>query len=289
MTTVSSPIIFMTGASSGFGRIAALELASQGSTIIALVRNIQKGADVVKDFLTLYPNAKGKIELIEGNLNSFTSIVHACKAVKNKFPLLHQLVLNAGIMNFEARKSEDHIEETLQVNLLSHLLLIDLLLPCLYHAEQAKIIFTSSGLHQGEIHFDDLESKKKFTSYQVYRQSKLGVILASRFLAKKLAQKGILVVSQHPGMVRTALGKYAPWWARIIFYLMGKSTARGAENLIFLMKAQTKELETGAYYVDKQVVMSSPQSYDMIVAKKLMKVASEYINKFINLPASILR
>ena len=150
----------MTGATSGLGKISAIKAAKNGDDLIVLARNKFKGEALKSEFNNRYPNASGKIEIIEGDLNSFDSVSSACQEIKSKYPVVDMIINNAGIMNFEFKKTIDEIEETLQVNLISPLLICHILFDNLKKAKDPKVIITSSGLHQGEINFRNLEFKK---------------------------------------------------------------------------------------------------------------------------------
>ena len=273
--------IFMTGATSGLGKISAMKSAAQGATVIALARNAEKGLKLIEDYKTKHPKGSGKIELIEGNLSSFDSVAKACNEVLLKYPVIDIIVNNAGIMNFESKQTVDNIEETLQVNLLSPLLICQLLFGNLIKSKSAKIIFTSSKLHQGEINFDNLEFKNKFTSYKVYSQSKLGVILLCRTLKETLKKHNVGIYSQHPGMVRTELGRSAGCFSKMVFNLLGKSSEKGSQTLSYLIETKNKFLKSGEYYADKKVTKTTNQSYDLAIGEKLIEVASIYLDKYI--------
>jgi NAD(P)-dependent dehydrogenase (short-subunit alcohol dehydrogenase family) len=230
----------------------------------------------------------GKIEIVEGNLNSFDSVYSSCLEIKSKYPVIDMIVNNAGIMNFEFKQTTDGIEETLQVNLLSPLLICHLLFENLEKARDPKIIFTSSGLHQGEINFKNLEFKNSFSSFKVYRQSKLGVILICRLLANSLKNHNVSIYSQHPGIVRTNLGRNAGWFSRMIFYLLGKSPEKGSQTLSYLIEKQNSLLESGEYYADKEITKTSKESYDMAIAEKLLNKVREYLEKYMDLESPIL-
>lgn len=279
---------FMTGATSGLGKEAALALAKKGNTIIALVRNKTKGEQLISLNQKLNPN-KGNIKLIEGDLNSFDSIKKACEKIKLRFVKLDCIILNAGIMNFRHIKTENDIEETFQVNLLSPLLICHHLIDLLKESKNAKIIFTASALHQGDINYNDIEFNNNFSGFKVYRQSKLGVILICRLLAQKLAPHDITICSQHPGLVKTELGRSAGWFSKLIFSLMGKSAKKGAENLIYLMETSKNKLISGEYYVNKKVKEITPQSYDINTAEKLLKVIRKYLSKYISTESLIFK
>jgi NAD(P)-dependent dehydrogenase (short-subunit alcohol dehydrogenase family) len=281
-------IIFMTGATSGFGKISAIKAAGEGATLIVLARNKVKGQTLYNEFENVYPDSKGKIEIVEGNLSSFNSVYSACEVIKSKYPVIDMIVNNAGIMNYETIKTVDNIEETLQVNLLAPVLICHLLLENLKKSNDSKVIFTSSGLHQGNIDFDNLEFNTGFSSFKVYRQSKLGVILMCKLLAKKLKSDAIGLYCQHPGVVRTNLGHSAGWFSKAIFYLMGSSPQKGSKTLSFLMDTPKVELTSGEYYADKKITITTKESYDMEVAQKLLNRANVYLNEYIKTKSIIL-
>jgi NAD(P)-dependent dehydrogenase (short-subunit alcohol dehydrogenase family) len=280
--------IFFTGATSGLGKVSALRAAANGNKVIVLARNKEKAQNLIKEFAKNNTNSKGNIEIVEGNLNSFSSLVKACEQVKASYPELDVIVNNAGIMNFAYKETPDGIEETWQVNLLAPMLISHLLFEPLSKSKNGKIIFTSSGLHQGNIQFDDLEFRGSFSSFKVYRHSKLAMILMGRLLAPKLKEHGIEIYSQHPGMVRTELGRSAGWLSRIIFLLMGKSPEKGSETLTYLIETPAAELESGAYYADKGVTETTKESYNMEVAERLRVEVRKYLKPILNEDSPIL-
>jgi NAD(P)-dependent dehydrogenase (short-subunit alcohol dehydrogenase family) len=196
--------IVMTGGTSGLGKEAALNLLADGHTLFVIARDNRKAESLLKES----QNLKGSLKTIAGDLNDLNSVEHASNMILGHCSSIDQLILNAGIMNFKFLKSNDGIEQTLQVNLISQILIIEKLLPLLVQSKEAKIIFTSSGLHQGEINFDNLEFTKNFTGFKVYRQSKLGVILICRLLSERFKNLDIGIYSQHPGLIRTDLGRF---------------------------------------------------------------------------------
>jgi NAD(P)-dependent dehydrogenase (short-subunit alcohol dehydrogenase family) len=279
-------IIFMTGATSGIGMVGALKAANNGATVIVLARNAHKAEALLASHKA--QNALGTIKIIEGDLSSFAAVYAACQEIKQTYPVIDMLVNNAGIMNFEYQKSVDGIEETLQVNLLSPLLICHLLFDNVKQSKEPKILFTSSGLHQGRIRFDNLEFKNEFSSFKVYRQSKLGVILMCRLLATRLAPHHIGIYSQHPGLVRTNLGRSAGWFARMIFYILGKSPEKGAQTLIYLMETSTTQLKSGEYYANNKITTTTKESYDIQVAEKLATTLKAYLQPYLKTESPVL-
>jgi NAD(P)-dependent dehydrogenase (short-subunit alcohol dehydrogenase family) len=278
--------ILMTGGTSGLGKIAALHALANGAHLILIARNVEKGVALEKIFRAAYPDSKGELTLVKGDLSSLESIVDACVEVQNLNLELNQIVLNAGIMNFKRQQSHNGIEETLQVNLLAPILIIDRLHSLLKQDGDSKIVITSSGLHQGAIHFDDIEFLQDYSAFKVYRQSKLGTILMSRLLAQKIKNVGIY--TQHPGVVKTELGRDAGWFSKLIFSLMGKSPKKGARTLIYLMESRNADLSNGGYYAKAALTKTTQESYDMAMAEALLEVCKGYLEKYIDESGSII-
>lgn len=266
----------ITGATSGIGSVVAEHLAQQGYSLYVLGRSQEKLTSTVKHLLKLNPNVN--VQSIICDLASISSIHKACQEVRSMAVSIDILVLNAGIWNFQFSKTEDNIEETLQVNVLSHVIIFKELISLIPKNALSKVIFTSSGLHQGEISFDDLEFRKSFSGFKSYRQSKLAVLLLTRWFSKQEEFSGISFYCVHPGMVNTELGRNASWLSRGIFKLFGKPKHKGAQTHIYLIDQDPEKLTSGEYYVNCKVTSTTSYSYDMRIARRLWDVLEEYIN-----------
>lgn len=282
MSDLKGKIICMTGGTSGLGRAAAKHFADQGARLILICRNLQKGESLKAEV----ENAEA-IDLVQANLNSFDLVAAACEEILDRYDQIDILINNAGIMNFSFKETVDGIEESFQVNFLSPILISHLLLPLLEKANSPKIIFTSSGLHQGEIYFDDLEFRKDFSSFKSYRHGKLGLILICRLLAERWRDKQMGIYTQHPGVVRTELGKDAGWLSRLIFWMMGASPEKGAQTLIHVVEQPIEVLENGAFYTKCEVTKTTPQSYNMEVAARLLEETRKYLEQYLKHSSAI--
>ena len=279
--------IFITGATSGIGLIAACELASRGNKILASARNSEKGNELLAHYRNNYPNGLGIIKIILCDLSSFQSIAKACNQVRIENKCIDILINNAGVWNFSYRESQNKIEETLQVNVLALLLINYLLLDLLSKSNQAKSIFAASALHQCHVDFSNLENKVRFSGFNAYRQSKLEVILLCRLLSKKLAILNIGVYCEHPGLVNTKLGRDANWFSNLFFSVMGLSPMNGAKILNYLADEDKQKLISGEYYYKKEIKKTTRQSYDMVVAQKLLDKLETYLKDYISDPSLI--
>jgi len=273
--------IFITGASSGFGKLLAAELASKGDTVIAACRNHERGQELVDYYNKTYKDGKGGIEILACDLGSFESVSKACALVRASHTQIDSIIHNAGIWNFHFRETVDGIEETLQVNLLSALLITHQLIDLLTLSPDARLIFTASGLHQGKINFQNIEFRKRFVGYKCYRQSKLGVILITRLLARNFNNHDIGVYCLHPGMIRTNLARDANWFIQQMFKLFTKPVEEGNNTLRYLLETPKKNLRSGEYYSEKHITRITAESYDLTMASRLLEASRNYLKPWL--------
>lgn len=278
---IESQIILITGATSGIGKYTSLILAQMGATVVATARNEEKAMQLVRDFKSAFPDSKGKIEILPCNLARFLSVVEAVKTFKRKYQRIDILINNAGVFNLKRRLTEDGIEETFQVNVLSPLLLT-LLFEQMIIESKGRIINTSSSFHHGTINFNDLEGRHYYSGLNAYRQSKLAEILITRRINTRLKNNGAYIFCQHPGIVRTNLGKSNSLFLNLGLRIIGKSVKRGAETLIYLSTSTPDQLVSGGYYANKRLWKSKPHSNDMDLADELIHSALLYLEPYIN-------
>lgn len=273
MSTTKTALI--TGATSGIGSVIAEELVRKGYRLIILGRSTQK-LDLLGDHLSsIDPNVI--LDKILCDMSSFSSIKKACEQIRESYKSIDLLLLNAGLWNFQFIETIDKLEETLQVNLLAPIALFNELKVLIPTNQQAKVIFTASGLHQGTISFSDIQFREKFSGFKAYRQSKLGILMLTRWLSKQPENAGISFYSVHPGMVNTELGRSAGWFSRTIFKLFGKSKEKGAQTHIHLINTNCQELNSGEYYANSKVTKTTSYSYNMETAEKLWKVVQNFL------------
>ena len=273
-----SKTALITGATSGIGKVIARHLVKAGYAMIVLARSEQKLKTLISELQFI--NSEVSMNGVICDFASLESTSAACKTILEEHDCIDVMILNAGLWNSGLRKSQNGIEETLHVNLISQVQVFQSLVALLPKDGQSKVIITSSGLHQGEIHFDDLEFQEDFSGFKAYRQSKLGLMMLTRWLAKQDAYVGISFYSVHPGMVRTNLGRDAGWFAQFIFKLLGKSAEKGAQTHIYVADTPNWALTNGAYYANKKVTKSTNYSYNLEEAGKLWDAVMAYLNKF---------
>ncbi|GAB5539398.1 MAG: SDR family NAD(P)-dependent oxidoreductase [Salibacteraceae bacterium] len=259
--------VFMTGATSGFGTVVLEKLVEHGHKVLIAARDPERAKSLVDVVNDRTSKPKGHAEFIECDLASLESIREAIDSVAERFKQLDLLINNAGVWHSKFTESKDGIEETLQVNLIAPYVFMTELESLLRKSKAPKVINTASGLHQGSINFDDIQMRDRFSGFSAYRQSKLGIILTTRLLAKR--NPGISYFSQHPGVVNTSLGRNLGGLVNMFFRLMGSSIEKGAKTLLYLSMTPAEQLKSGEYYAKCEVTNTTIESRDLVMAKKL--------------------
>jgi NAD(P)-dependent dehydrogenase (short-subunit alcohol dehydrogenase family) len=252
--------VLITGANSGIGWEAALELARRGAEIILPARTEAKANDAIARIRAQVPNAKLIPEILDlADLNS----VHAfAKRVAEMFPgqSLDLLVNNAGVMAVPTRElTVDGYERQFATNYLGPFALTALLFWSIKPQSGSRIVTVSSGVsNQGKIEFDNLQSQRRYSPmWQAYAQSKLADLVFQQELQRRLTAMGspILSTGAHPGYAITNLqttgpGENVPFLMRfgmmILKPLASQDAAHGA--LPTLYAATAPEATPGGYY-----------------------------------------
>jgi NAD(P)-dependent dehydrogenase (short-subunit alcohol dehydrogenase family) len=266
----------ITGASSGIGRAAAIDLARMGARLTLVCRDARKGEDTVAEIRG--KTANKAVDLMIADLSSQASIRALAREFLARPDPLHVLINNAGVFNLSRTLTADGIETVFAVNHLGYFILTMLLLERIKQSAPARIVNVASGVHSsGTIDFDDLGLERKYGAMRSYAQSKLANILFTYELARRLEGSGVTVNCLHPGAVATGLGKNNGAIARTLASSVGlflRSAGRGAETVVYLASSPEVEGVTGKYFVDCKPRESSKESNDSNVAARLWDLSA---------------
>ncbi len=206
--------MLITGANSGIGYSAAVELARHGAVVVLACRDRARGQAALA---RLQADAAGpksaaaQAELAILDLASLASIRAVARAELERNLALDVLINNAGVMApAKRRETAEGLEVQFGTNVVGHFALTGLLLPALQRAEAARVVTVASIAHkQGRIDFEDLQSLRRYGPMTAYQQSKLGDLMFTFELERRLRAAGSRVISLgvHPGVAQTELFK----------------------------------------------------------------------------------
>jgi retinol dehydrogenase 12 len=270
--------ILITGATNGIGKATALKLATFGSTIVMLSRNIEKSKEVEAESKKKYPEAK--FVHIFMDLTDLSSVKKGAEEALLKFPKIDVLINNAGGIFNKKKITKDGFEMGLQVNHLAHFLLVKLLLPrILENKDNPRIINVSSDLHKAaKININDLNLNEKFSSWTQYGNTKLMNILSSKILTKRFATKGLQTYSLHPGVVRTSFGtNNSGIWGVFNKLPFMMSPDDAAKTPVYLASQEINKLKNGGYYKKSALAASSNAGVNEKLAEDVWAKSEELL------------
>ncbi len=204
----------VTGANSGIGFVAARELASHGARVLLGCRDPERAADAAGRIRAAAPQAQ--VEIVPLDLADLSAVATAAADVHGRVERLDLLVNNAGVMATPQRRTADGFELQFGTNHLGHFALTGRLLDVLLAADAARVVTVSSNAHKlGRMHFDDLQSERRYRKWSAYGQAKLSNLLFAFELQRRAqaASSALLSLAVHPGYSATNLQATGPQMA----------------------------------------------------------------------------
>lgn len=292
--------VVVTGANTGIGLETARQFYEHGATVVMACRSLKKAeearAQLISDAAASATNEAettttlGSLEIQVLDLGSLESVRQAAKALLKKYKTIDVLVNNAGVMLDQQVVTSDGFDLTMQANYLGHYLLTRLLLPSIRRSKDPRIInITSStytlatrGIDLEDLHCQNNNNKTKrpYTLFGQYAQSKLAQILMTRYMAPRYP--GITIAAVHPGLVRTNVVRNLPAWMKVanasfswIVASLQKTPEQGAWNTLHCATCQ--DPVTGAYWVNRRVQSVRPCAESTEDAAALWKLSAEMV------------
>jgi NAD(P)-dependent dehydrogenase (short-subunit alcohol dehydrogenase family) len=270
----------ITGATSGIGRAAALQLSRMGANLILVGRNERVGTDLVRGLDREHPS--GNTLFIRADLSVQREVRELAAGINRHCASVDVLINNAGARFDTFRPTPDNIESTFATNHLGHFLLTILLLERLLAAGRSRVITVASGAHSSSSgNFSRHIRAEAYDRKAAYGTSKLANVMFAYELARRLRGTNATSNALDPGGVATNLGRnngFISWMRHIVYHALKRdliSAGKGAEYLVSLASSPAVEGVSGKYFYRDREARSSPISHDVEAARKLWKLSIE--------------
>ena len=251
----------VTGANSGLGRAAAVELARRGGNMILACRpGHAETCDEIKRL-----SGSMTVELIEVDLADLESVHSFCDVLLERGIDIDIALMNAGLMPRTARKTPQGYEMMFAVHFLSNRVMIDRWLrdgvvrPFRGAGKTPRIVFITSESHRSS-HGIDFERFGAFMEYGIreslraYGLSKLVLCTFATELSRRLNPGKNVEVAVHamcPGGVATNIARHAPILLKPIVNPVLKRFFQSPEKavgpVVYLCCAEEAGNATGMY------------------------------------------
>lgn len=289
---MTEKICIITGANSGIGKAAAIQIAQAGHRVILACRNPGRGEGALQDICK--QSESDAVELMTVDMSLRSSIRAFADAFRAKYDRLDVLIHNAAAFDTSRKEpafTEEESESIWATNHLGPVLLTDLLLDSIKRSEQGRIITISSkGLIAYpflKVNLEDPEfRKRKFSVQRAYYQSKLAQVMYTYWLADKLRGTAVTVNSIRVTNVKIDVDSRYPDISRLarMSYALKSSFAITPEEMArtytYLALSDEASGTTGAYFDDPtHKVSSSGYSRDKENIERVMNLTMTYLEE----------
>ncbi|KGO86665.1 short-chain dehydrogenase [Flavobacterium rivuli WB 3.3-2 = DSM 21788] len=187
-----SKTIFITGTSTGFGKLTAITLANAGHSVIAGMRNTTGKNAAAAEELSAITN----IEVVDIDITDDTSVTTAFEKVLGKYGKIDVLINNAAVSGFGLTEgySLDQIRQMFEVNIYGVLRTYQAVLPSMRREKNGLVINITTGASGHTLPF-----------MVPYMASKFVVESITEGIQDELSDYGIENVSIQPGVYPTEM------------------------------------------------------------------------------------
>ncbi|MBW4555124.1 MAG: 3-oxoacyl-[acyl-carrier-protein] reductase [Trichormus sp. ATA11-4-KO1] len=191
MSLLQNQVAIVTGASRGIGRAIALELATQGATVVVNYANSSGAADQVVAEITA---AGSQAIALQADVSQADQVDTLLNTVIDKFKRIDILVNNAGITRdtLLLRMKPEDWQAVIDLNLTGVFL-------CTRAASKVMLKQRSGRI----INIASVAGQMGNPGQANYSAAKAGVIGFTKTVAKELATRGITVNAVAPGFIAT--------------------------------------------------------------------------------------
>ncbi len=286
---MAKKVCLITGANSGIGKAAAIQIAEKGFIVLIGCRNKERGTAALSEIREKSNN--NDVELLLIDMSSQKSIKNAVKVLDSKYNKLDVLIHNAADFDISRKDpvySEENIETVWATNHIGPVLLTNLLINKSKQSEQGRIITVASQglvLHPFlRINMEDPEFRNSgFSVAKAYYHSKLAQVMYTYWSAEELKDSKITVNSIRVTNVKIDTSRY-PNLSKIskfMYSIKSKfsiSPEEMARTYTYLATSEELNSITGKYFNENNnIVSSSAYSRDAKNINALMNLTLKYI------------
>lgn len=263
MGDLTGRTVVITGASSGIGLAAAVEMARRGAHVVLVGRNAERLTAAVD---SVRAAAGGRTPPAYRSDFARLDDVHVLvDHLRQRYQRIDVLANNAGGVVPGHTVTEDGFDATIQSNHLAGFLLSHLLREQL---RNGRIINTASGAHAiGALDPADLRGARRTGLWKSYGSAKQANILFAAEAARRWPD--IMSASYHPGFVRSRFGAGIGISLASRITPFAKTPEQGADTLVWLVATPAVQLTSGGYYEKRKLSQPTAKTADPQLAAQL--------------------
>ncbi|KAI9733726.1 MAG: hypothetical protein M1818_007140 [Claussenomyces sp. TS43310] len=277
--SLKGKICVITGGQGGIGQEITANLLKHDISKIYVLARSSKKFDLAESYWReshglASKDIEARVDFVACDLSDMRSVKKVADYLMGRLQRLDMLINNAGLPTVADYTLCDGIESIWATNVVGHFELTNILLPKLEDTARkygdSRIVVTSSSFHIGcqELKLDltmsptRIKSPDAMDSCWRYARSKLGTILFTRELARRLEKKGAMNVFANtffPGNIPTEamdtwkdlFGSLGGGVMKGAFHVAGQSPSDGAATAIYLATSPkvVERNQKGKYFI----------------------------------------
>lgn len=280
----SGKVFLITGANSGIGKQAVLEIAKRNGTVHMVCRNPKYAEEAKTELVGLTQSEDIHIHILD--LSKPKDVTYFTKKFSEDQAKLDVLVNNAGCMVNSREVTEDGLEKNFATNTLGTYAITKGLEGLMAKSDNPRVVTVSSGgmlVQKLDVNDLQFEQMKPFDGTMAYAQNKRQqVIMTERWAAEN---PNITYYVMHPGWADTpAVQNSMPDFHRKMQNKL-RTLEEGSDTIVWLAISESAgKQESGLFWQDRVAVSTHlPLAWTRASdtdKNKLMDILNELSNKF---------
>ncbi len=255
-------IALITGGTSGVGLSLVNELAKNNYHVYFIGTSQEKGTEIESAIHT----ANNTCTFIQLDLSSLAATKSFAQSFIHKIPHLDILANVAGVMLPKKTMTNEGIEKTFAIGYLSAYILIRELTPLLIKAPHSRILNVGGSprhiLKQQNTIDDIQKSSEKHNGIKAAIHAVHLKTVLTQLIAQRLKESTTDVNTFHPGIVKSSLGRNAPFPLNLLFNIASLAMPRTSKCGIYAALSEDIQGVTGSLLVNKKhTVLTFDEEY----------------------------
>ncbi|KAK7056097.1 NAD-binding protein [Favolaschia claudopus] len=294
-------VVIVTGGNTGIGYATIQILARRGAKVYMAARNESRAKEAIYKMQSDSKGlGEGSVEWLELDLSDPRSAARAAQTFLGKERRLDMLINNAAVSSGPFKLTPDGLLDIMVTNYLSHVILINGLLPLLKQTaaepnSDVRIVALTSAAHtmvnpetfatKESLNRQYGDSMKGYLT--TYGNTKLAIILHIKALQKRLSHTSITCVSVHPGAITTAGGQkfvrslpLVGWGvAKVLMPMVFGSWEEGALTVLYAAVAGPRDGLRGEYVTPKGIEKPSKEARDERLSEEVYETTERVVRE----------
>jgi NAD(P)-dependent dehydrogenase (short-subunit alcohol dehydrogenase family) len=287
MEMITNERVVITGATSGIGHAAALELARRGAALTIVCRNPERGKTTAAELEAASGGAS--VDVLLADLSELDQVRTVAQEINDRYSAVDVLINNAGVQDLWPRATSKGFDHMLASNYLGPFLLTNLVLDRVRAASSGRVVIVASDAHRiaARIDPESFEQLGEYsgsrTAIRAYARTKFLDLLFSYELARRLDGSGTANACC-PGLVATNLVEGGPVMGRADRVLtktpLLRTPEQGARILVKLATDPSLAGVSGRYFPStpgSRFIPLRPATRDAALQRKIWDRTAELV------------